>query len=262
MNYVEKQIIPGKRLGARAPRIDPRTLKMSKYMRALPSPPVNSGLVSAVSSWPMYLNDTIGDCVEAAWGHMVEQWTQYAGKPQVPTDAQILDLYEGAAGFNPNDPSTDQGTVIIDLLNYLRQRKQIVAYGSINPLDPVAIQKSVVTFGGVLIGIALPVTAQTPPNGANGLPVWNFQSLSGDGQPGSWGGHSVPIVGYGVDNVGNPGTMVVTWGQLYDMTYGFLSAYCTEAYAIITQDWIEADGKSPSGFDLAQLQADLAEVTS
>jgi hypothetical protein len=262
MNYSEKMTVPGKRLGGGTPRVDPRTLRVSKYTKALPSPPPESGLVSLVKEWPVFLNDVIGDCAQAAFLHMREQWTAYAGKPLIPTNGDALDLYEGSTGYNPNNPASDQGTVLLDFLNYLRQKGLIVAYAAVNPLDTTEIQQTVVTFGGAYIGIALPITAQNPPTGNNGLSVWLAQGLSGNGQPGSWGGHCVPIVGYGVDSQGDGGTEVVTWGQLYDMTYGFIAAYCTEAYAIVTQDWIEADGKSPSGFDITQLLADLQAVTA
>ncbi len=266
MNYTEKLIVPGKRLGARAPRIDPRSLKLSKYIKALPAPPVNSGYVSAVPDWPMYSNDAIGDCAEAAAGHQIQQWTMYAGKPFKPTDGQIIDAYEGITGYNPNDPSTDQGTVIMDMLNFWRQQgiagHKIVAFVSVDPTNVSEVQQAVYLFGGLIIGLALPVSAQIPPTGTNGLPVWLASGLTGPGAPGSWGGHCVPILGYGVDAQGNAGMEVATWAQLYDMTYAFLAAYGSEAWAIVTQDWIEADGKSPSGFDLGQLQADLAEVTA
>jgi hypothetical protein len=109
----------------------------------------------------------------------------------------------------------------------------------------------------------LPISAQNPITGVNGNPVWNLYqggSTQGDGQPYSWGGHCVPIVGYGFDQDNNTGSEVVSWGQIFDMTWGFFSVYCDEAYAIITQDWIEANGQSPSGFDIAALQADLAAL--
>jgi hypothetical protein len=53
----------------------------------------------------------------------------------------------------------------------------------------------------------------------------------------------------------------VTWGALQQLSWAWFAAYCDEAYAIITQDWLEANGQAPSGFDTAQLQADLAQLT-
>jgi hypothetical protein len=46
---------------------------------------------------------------------------------------------------------------------------------------------------------------------------------------------------------------------LKKMTRAFWQAYCDEAHALLSPDWIAAQG-SPSGFDLAQLQADLSAI--
>ena len=104
---------------------------------------------------------------------------------------------------------------------------------------------------------------QNPVPGFNGNPVWSTPGGGpvGDGAPGSWGGHSVPIVGYGVDGEGNAGTEVITWGQVYDMTWGFVDNYVEEAWAVLSADWIEPDKLAPSGFSLSELQADLRDVT-
>jgi len=44
------------------------------------------------------------------------------------------------------------------------------------------------------------------------------------------------------------------------MTWGFLDTYCDEAYAVLSQDWIEKSGLAPSNFDLTALQADLQQI--
>jgi hypothetical protein len=40
------------------------------------------------------------------------------------------------------------------------------------------------------------------------------------------------------------------------MTWAFWEAYCDEAYAILSHDFLEKN-KTPDGFDLATLRADL-----
>ena len=50
----------------------------------------------------------------------------------------------------------------------------------------------------------------------------------------------------------------ITWGQLKKLTWNFWKAYCDEAHALLSQDWLDA---SPLGFDLATLQADLQAIT-
>ena len=60
-----------------------------------------------------------------------------------------------------------------------------------------------------------------------------------------------------------PGSLTcITWGQLKKMTWPWFAKYCSEAYALVSKDWIEACGVSPSGFDLETLEEDLKAVTS
>ena len=261
------QIIPGKRLGARpfVPQHKAKVPLFAAYKAALPAPPLNSGYVSEVADWPMFLNASIGDCTIAAAAHMIQQWTQYAGKLVTPTDGQVLDAYEAVSGYNPNNPASDAGATLLSALAYWKSHgiggNKIVAWSAVDPTNKTEIQQAISIFGGVYIGLSLPVMSQNPGTGANGLPLWSSTgNFTGAGLPGGWGGHCIPLVGYGVDEESNEGTMGVTWAQLYDLTYGYIAAYCTEMYAIVTQEWIEADGLSPSGFDITQLLADLPSV--
>jgi hypothetical protein len=65
-----------------------------------------------------------------------------------------------------------------------------------------------------------------------------------------------PCVGY------DPrGLTVVTWGALLRMTWQFWEAYTDESYAIISNDYLTNAKKTPSGFDMAQLQADLKDIS-
>jgi hypothetical protein len=53
---------------------------------------------------------------------------------------------------------------------------------------------------------------------------------------------------------------VITWGSKLIMTPRFRRTYSDEAYAVLSQEWIEKNGQAVSGFNLAQLQADLASL--
>jgi hypothetical protein len=65
-----------------------------------------------------------------------------------------------------------------------------------------------------------------------------------------------------VSRIPYPGTLTcITWGQLKKMTWAWFENYCSEAYALVSKDWIKARGVSPSGFDLETLEADLKLVT-
>ena len=259
---------PNRKLGKRAPRLDKRTLKLSDYVTpALPDPPIRAGYIEKVPSWPMYLNDELGDCVIAAAGHMIEQWTAYADTEVRLTDADILKGYEQVGGYVPGDPNTDNGCDMLSALKHWRKQgfggHKIAGFVSVNPLNQKEVEQAVYLFGNVYTGLQLPLSAQSPTHtGAEGKPCWSVSPVGtfGDGSPGSWGGHCVPILGYSNDPAGYPGTMVVTWGALYDMTWKFIRDYVDEMWAVLSPDWIAKCGDAPNGFDAAQLQLDLLAI--
>jgi hypothetical protein len=249
------------KLGKQAARHDPRTLLLASYVTpALPTPPASFDLTAKVgASWGMMENDQLGDCTCAAAGHLLMEWTANAGKKMfTPTDKQIVAAYSAITGYNPATGAHDDGAVEVDVLNYWRQSgiaaHKIGAYMALEPVNHSHIMDSVYIFEGCYIGMQLPKSAQAqvqnhqpwsvPPGGPNG-----------DGKPGSWGGHAVPVVAYDAR-----GVTVVTWGALQTMTWSFWETYCEEAYAILSNDSLTNKKQTPQGFNLTQLQADLADL--
>ena len=248
------------KLGKGTARHDPRALLMAAYVSpTLPPPPPSVNLTTKVKAWGMMENDQIGDCTCAAAGHLIMEWTANAGKKMItPSDKQIVGAYSAVTGYNPTTGANDNGAVEVDVLNYWRQTgiaaHKIGAYVSLEPSNHNHIMDSVYIFEGCYIGMALPVSAQAqvqnhqpwsvPPGGA-----------TGDGKPGSWGGHAVPVVAYDAR-----GLTVVTWGALQMMTWSFWEAYCDEAYAILSKDYLTGKKTTPEGFSVAQLNADLHDL--
>ncbi len=249
------------KLGKSAARHDPRTLQMAAYVTpSLPTPPASFDLTTKVkSSWGMMENDQLGDCTCAAAGHLIMEWTANAGKKMiVPTNKQIVAAYSAVTGYNPTTGANDNGAVEIDVLNYWRQTgiagHKIGAFVALEPSNHNHVMDAVYMFEGCYIGVQLPISAQAqtqnhqpwsvPPGGA-----------TGDGKPGSWGGHAIPVVAYDAR-----GVTVVTWGALQTMTWTFWEAYCDEAYAILSPDYLNNQQQAPQGFSMAQLQADLADL--
>ena len=154
------------KLGKAPARHDSRTLQLAKYLpaTAIPHPPAKEDWEKKVKSWPMMLNDNIGDCTCACAGHMIEQWTTYTGAPVTPSDQDVLKAYEAVGHYNPSDPSTDQGAVILDVLNYWRQTgvgaHQIMAYAALEPKNHNEVKDSILLFGNCYIGVQLPLSAQ------------------------------------------------------------------------------------------------------
>jgi len=238
-------------------RHDTRTLLLANYLpsTAIAPPPASEDYTKKVKSWPMMLNDNLGDCTCACAGHMIEQWTTYAAdNPFTPTDKEVLKAYEAVSGYTPSNPDSDQGAVVVDVLNYWRKtgvgRHKIMAYAALEPRNHDQVKDAVVLFGNCYIGVQLPLSAQrqkvwsVPPGGA-----------VGHGAVGSWGGHAIPVVAYDVR-----GLTVVTWGSLKRMTWSFFDTYCDEAFAVLSHDWINKKGLAPNEFDLAALQQDLGQI--
>jgi hypothetical protein len=244
------------KLGKRAVRIDPRTFRLQKYLNTrLPAPPVEVSWVTKVPSWPMYLNDQLGDCVIAAEAHMVNQWSYYAsGVEYRVTEQDVLRAYERVGGYVPNDPWTDTGCDMLSALNDWRHNgiggHKILGYAQVDQTNLTEVFQAIEIFGSLFTGIQLPISAEyerawTVPKGG---PVMN-------GSPGSWGGHAVPI-----DAASLKSRTCITWGSRLKMSPNFFRDYVDECYAVLSQDWIDAQGLSPSQFNLAQLQADLASL--
>ena len=249
------------KLGKHPARHDPRTLLLASYITgALPTPPASGDLTTKVgSAWGMMDNDQIGDCTCAAAGHLIMEWTANASKKMVtPSDKQIVAAYSAITGYNPTTGANDNGAVEIDVLNYWRQSgiagHKIGAYAALEPSNHTNVMDAVYIFEGCYIGLQLPTSAQAQVQ--NHQP-WSVPpgGTSGDGAPGSWGGHAVPVVAYDARTL-----TVVTWGALQVMTWSFWDAYCDESYAIISNDYINNKKESPDGFNMQQLQADLADL--
>jgi hypothetical protein len=243
-------------LGKLPVRTDVRTLSLGRYVDGarLPPPPDSFDEASAVTSWPMYANDRIGDCTIAAAAHMIEAWTaagDEGGAVAIPEQA-VLDAFDQVKVVDP--AMGQEGAVELDVLRYWRAQgiggHRIGAYARVSVHNRVLVQTAAWLFGGLYIGAQLPLTAQ-------GQDVWDFTgSLTGPAKPGSWGGHAVDVVRYDAQ-----GLTVVTWGRLQRLTWNFWDRYCDEAYCILSDDFLE-HGSAPNGFDLGALQADLALVTA
>lgn len=248
--------MPAGKLGALAPHPEdthPR-VKLANHMTGtLPTAPAIVDYASRVRSWPMYLNDQIGDCTAAGVAHALQAWTAYAkGLVTLPNSA-VLSLYE-AFGYVPGDPSTDNGAVEQDVLHYVQQHgvggHKIRAYAQVNHEDPYVMKDALNLFGSLYLGAQMPQSAMDQTNQA--LP-WTVV----DGSP-IEGGHC--FVAQRWDTAAAP-MQVVTWGQLQRVSIDWWLANGQEAWVMISDDWFRANGLSVSGINLSSLGDDFAVVT-
>lgn len=249
------------KLGKLAPRHDPRTLQFDNYRgAALPAPPMVADWASKMTKpWGMMRNDRAGCCTCSAAGHMIQAWTVNASALTTISDDAVIAAYSAVSGYDPRTGANDRGAVMLDVLNYWRKTgiggRKIAAYVKVNAKNHLQVMEAAYLFGGVYVGVALPLTAQDQINA--GKP-WDVPAggAKGRGAPGSWGGHAISEVIYSA-----AGLEVVTWGKRQPMTWAFWDAYVDETYGVLSADWIGAAGQAPNGFDLAALTADLAAIT-
>jgi hypothetical protein len=241
------------RLGKKPKPRDDRDLKLAAYLdpgRALPAIPDQVDVSGHITDWGMLLNDKLGDCTIASALHMEMAWSRLAGRGDFhPTDADALAGYEGACGYDPHDPNTDEGGIERDVLKFWRKQglggRKVAAFIEVDQSSVDEMRAACYLFGGVYLGVDLQKAQQTQE-------VWDFE------QSAEWGGHAVPLVTY--DKTGK-GT-VVTWGALKDFTPAFVAHQCTEAWAVLSEDMLDEHGHSPAGLDLATLRADLKKLAA
>lgn len=241
------------KLGRKHVQTDARTLKLGKYLKdALPAPPPARDWTKGIAGWGMMLNNVHSDCTIAAAAHAVQVWSANTkGEITIP-DPVILNYYEQWDGYNPNDASTDGGGVELNVLNNWRKspfaQHKLVAFADPDHHNLDEIRQAITLFGGVYIGLSLPVTAKTQA-------VWDVVPNGGDNaKPNSWGGHAVFVPKYDAQTF-----TCITWGALKPMTVAFWKEYVDESHALLSHDWLETKG-SPSGFDLTLLKSDLGLI--
>lgn len=245
----------GKKLGR---VIDQRTLQLRKLMRTpMPVPPPSSNYSRDRQAWPMYGNDRYGDCALASLsGHriIVQERNAQQREPE-PSTQDVLDAYTAVTGFDPAKPETDNGTYMLDALNWQRRigsgrerdhtTHTIYAYAEV---DRAAMQLRLALwlFGGLYLGLWLPRSAMAQTGSC-----WDITE-GPDSRPGSWGGHAVWVIGYDRNTL-----TCVTWGARQRLTWAFLTRYCDEAYAVLSEDFLNRKDVTRAGFKRSELDAYL-----
>jgi hypothetical protein len=244
----ETVVQPGRALGKLPPKYDARTLRLARYIekRKVPKVPLAHNLsrktLRVFPELGKMRNDALGCCTIAGLAHAEQTWSTYGGHPRRSTDEEIVAAYDRING------GIDQGAAMLDALNMARHDgiggNTIYAYVSVEPLNHDQVRTAHYLFGGLYAGAMLPVAAQTQD-------VWDV----GEGPafaPGGWGGHAFSIIDTGAKTL-----TIVTWGQLQKVTWAWLDRYVDELFCILEEDFIGDDKRSPQGFSLAKLAADL-----
>ena len=215
----------------------------------IPAPPASVDVPGTVTDYPMDGNDEWGDCVIAGIAHLIAAWNLLVDSTSipVPTDEQCVALYEQLTGSTTAPgPGLNEASVLSQWRQQGLFDNRIDAYAPVNYGDIVELHQAVAFYGGVYFGLACPESAMQQFQAGE---PWTYV-------PGSTieGGHCIVALGYT-----STALLCATWGGIAEVTYPFVAHYMDEAFAIISAEYVAANG-GPT-LDLAALTADLDSLT-
>lgn len=253
-----------RKLGRLKRTYDPRIPHMSALLagKSLPPPPPSQdytkGNPLAPNNFGMMMNDTLGDCTCAAFYHAIQIWTSAANnQPLTEPDKDVEQLYIQACGYKPSQGGEGPGGNEQHVLKYLlrtgapmgptgAQRDKIVGFVEVDPRNLQDVKSTINSCGVAYIGFNVPQNIM-PPN-ADPPAVWTVDPANSK----IIGGHAVVLPGYDAD-----GAIVISWGQIYKMTWEFFGKFVDEVYAIADNSWVSAKGTTPAGLTLQELEAQM-----
>lgn len=202
-------------------------------------PPVPYSWAGNYIQWGVYQNDKLKTCVPAAAANQVLSWTINANPTQIKliTDAEVLEAYKAVTGYDSNDEKTDKGCDENALLNHWISTgiggSTIKGFIRVKP-DIELVKAVTYWFGGCLTSLNMPSSAKTMKD------VWIYPSNQAKkfDLPGSWGRHTVPILGYNSNSL-----ITISCGQKVNMTNEFFQHYSRDVYVCLSDDWLK-NGKT------------------
>lgn len=247
-------------LGKRAAVHDPRMAALRSVMATLPTAP-------AAMNWqahmpddgvPMLGNDQVGDCVLASTAHWVQIASGYTGAalPSAPSADECVAAYSAITGYDPNNPLTDQGTVVMGpggLVEYWT-RTGIMIGGELSKLQAaVTIDHTnldhldaALTLGPVFCGALI----------SQGDMDSDFLWDAHDGD--ILGGHEFLLVNREIISTGKRYYDICTWDGLWRCTDSWLLAAADEMMVPLVPSFFDAHGVDPAGIDMAAVEAAMA----
>ena len=209
---------------------------------------------------PPEIPDGIGICGWAGPDHLQMALNAYAHGAFASWGNQtLLDLYHQTGGYVLGDESTDTGTNLQDNLGLWRNEgvptaaggtDKILFFGALRPGSWFRAERmqALRAFGGIIYGHQWPESAEHQfPSALTYIPG-----------SASAGGHCTVQLG---ELTGQNEIRDCCWGQIVSASTGFLLHTVTEAWVVGTEDFVELNGRNPSGIDLAGMNDALAQLT-
>src|ERR1700761_2498739 len=187
-----------RKLGRKGVRLNhARRLAAVQMLSLLPPAPVAYDSTKGTTSFGMMLNgpasdnppdlaDGLGCCTASGIAHSLQIATLQFGEMVTASDDQVLELYERTCGYKRDDPSTDNGGIEDDVINYVTQNgfagHQLIGHVTIDPRNIDHVTKAISNFDSIYVGAELPLESQHDK-------IWELVGGS-QGVAGSWGGHA------------------------------------------------------------------------
>lgn len=269
LGFVSKPFVVGSRKRPAAPPKHRLVKYLAKEgLTVTPPASVNYGPKAAAALSLIYMNDRLGDCVIAGGGHVEGVLTGNAtGAPLIMSDDQILAQYEPISGYNPSDPSTDQGCDEITAFQYWKKNgfpngTDLLGWVGVDATNPTEIKQALFLFENLFFGIELPDGWLSPIPESPGF-TWG---VAGDPNPRN--GHC--IMGYAYDE---NGIYFDTWGLVSPdglqggfMPYEAVAKYAVpsaggELYTLMSPDQVASgQNKAPNGVGWIDLLEDMSNL--
>ena len=209
------------------------------------------------TTYQMFGNDYLNDCVIASLLDQFLTWAGQSGTSFAPTLQDALNGYQQLGGWDPsNSAATDNGCVMLDVVTRIKTESlaghRIKAFVHVDPKNLDLLAAALEFFGGLWMGWDLPIAWQQ-------ADVWGTApdgKLTGDWTPASWGRHAThaPLWSPGMAGL-------ITWCEHRPFALEAAPAYCSEAYALVSDElWVVlTSGRCPAGVDVQKL-VDLMPV--
>jgi hypothetical protein len=191
-------------------------------------------------------------------------WTFNAtGKLLDIPESHVRLLYQQACGYDPTQPGPGpQGCCQLVLTHLLQrgapcgnkelQHEKIAAFVEVDPRDVLTIKHIIADCGVCYIGLRVPQSLTQP-----GQPVPAVWDCNPSVDNTIVGGHAAVVAGYDAETL-----RVISWGQVYRMTWNFFLAFVDEAYAIVHRPWLDAERNTPGRLPPEQLAAAMKPLLS
>ena len=232
------------------PGVIPVGLKDLTYYMPGPLPQAPAEVEVPSVNWGMDGNDVYGDCGVAAINHGFMADAVIIGdiKESFPSSRQVVDYY---MTYNSGQ---DVGVILSAFLAYVKANPfcghTIEAYAPAAVHDIPTLQFAINAYGFAYTGISVTQAMMNACEGTAWQP-WTLQDTMGE----PVGGHCIPLIGYDDQFL-----YAVTWGGVQKITYSAWHSMSTEAWAVITGEFV-AKGDDGRGINLQALQADLSRIS-